>query len=308
MRIKTDLLLFVNSFQNEQHGRNSIYYNQKKDANLHNTGSGWVNFWQYQGRPTLSSFGVTNYDDTNNDKNVDHLSLEEPTDSNFGRQDYWDDFYRQQQSSGCGSENNAANQQKNSNDGIVGATSFSWYTGWDDLQPFVEELVPDKSSKMLVPGVGNDGALVGMYDSGFTHLTAFDYAPQGVACIEKLMDYRKKGVQLLVADARDLPFDDNTYDAALDKGTLDAIYLSGGKNKDRSQKHLQMANDELARVIRPGGVVVSVSAACIDAVQASFETRPSLWKVLRDGSTYITEDGYASNNVDGTILAYERMP
>mmetsp|Transcript_22445 Transcript_22445/g.34604 ORF Transcript_22445/g.34604 Transcript_22445/m.34604 type:complete len:305 (+) Transcript_22445:76-990(+) len=302
MRIQTELLLFANPFQKkQQHGFRNVY-NRRQDFSVSlpcppckrgpNIGQ------NHHKMPKVvrggSSTGIAARINENNDYKIeddnddDPLVFEEPPEFDFGRQDYWDELYREEQQSPQGvsgvSETEGQDQESN---GTV--KSFSWYAGWDDLQPFVEELIPDKTSKTLIPGVGNDGALVGMYDSGFTELTAFDYAPQGVTCAEKLLDYRKEGVELLVADARDLPFNDNTYDAALDKGTLDAIYLSGGKDKDRARKHLEMANDELARVIRPGGVVISVSAACVDAVQASFETRPVLWKVLRDGSTYITE-------------------
>uniref|UniRef100_A0A7S2CQM8 Uncharacterized protein n=1 Tax=Octactis speculum TaxID=3111310 RepID=A0A7S2CQM8_9STRA len=92
------------------------------------------------------------------------------------------------------------------------------------------------------------------------------------------------------------------------KGTLDAVYLSGGHDKERGREHLGLAVRELARVVRGGGVVVSVSAACVDPVQAVFGEEPDVWRVLRDGGVFTTEDGYASINVDGTILAWERIP
>jgi hypothetical protein len=34
----------------------------------------------------------------------------------------------------------------------------------------------------LIPGIGNDGAIVDMHDAGYQNLTAFDYAIKGVAC------------------------------------------------------------------------------------------------------------------------------
>jgi SAM-dependent methyltransferase len=214
-------------------------------------------------------------------------------DSNFGRQEYWNDFYKQHQSSD--------------------SSSFSWYSGWNDLEPFVKELIAPArkdESRILIPGVGNDAdTIVGMYDAGYTNLVAFDYAPEGIECTRRLLGRDRTGsVELLVADARNMPFDSMTFDAILEKGTLDAIYLSGGRRdkNNLSKKHLDMAVREMARVLKPGGIMMSVTAACVDKVQASFAEHSSDWLQLRDGSFHITEDGFTSNNVDGVILAWKR--
>jgi ubiquinone/menaquinone biosynthesis C-methylase UbiE len=162
--------------------------------------------------------------------------------------------------------------------------------------------------------------MVHMYDDGYSHLTAFDYAEEGIENAKTffgdryLVDGRQQndnkfihGVDLLVADARKLPFELNTFDAVLEKGTFDAIYLSGGKDKDLAREHLNMAVSELSRVICPGGIVMSITAACADAVDLAFQSFQSDWEVIRDGNFYITEDGFASNNVDATILAWRRL-
>ena len=147
-----------------------------------------------------------------------------------------------------------------------------------------------------------------MFNAGYHRLTAFDYAPEGVECAKRMFGPEK--IQLMedlrVADARELPYDDDTHDAVLDKGTLDSIYLSGGKDKELARKHLGMAVSELSRVVKVGGIVFSVTAACVDAVQLSFD-ECKCWKQIRDGSLYITGDGYTSNNVDATMLVWERI-
>jgi SAM-dependent methyltransferase len=219
-------------------------------------------------------------------------ALSEPTDSNFGRKDYWNEFYAD-----------------SSKDDSTATTPFSWYSEWHDLAPFVQELIPDFSASILIPGVGNDSMLRDMYDAGYQQLTAFDYAEIGVLCAMKLLQDRP--VKVIVADARDLiAFADDEFHAILEKGTLDAIYLSGGKNKTVGATNLQMAVSELARVTKPGGIVISLTAACVDAVSAALEKEllgRGCWTCVRDGSFYMTEeDGYASNNIDGTFLAWRR--
>ena len=108
----------------------------------------------------------------------------------FGRQEYWDEQYRQEK-------------------------SFSWYTGWADLKPFWEELCPDRTAHVLVPGVGNDAAMVSMYDDGWQRLTLFDYSSEGVRRAAEL--FGERPVDLRVADACALPYASAAFDAVLDK-------------------------------------------------------------------------------------------
>lgn len=236
-------------------------------------------------------------------------NLEEPDEdeSNFGRMAYWDESYTQPTTTTASKEEDEEVQV------------FSWYCGWtDELGPFFEELVPEKDSLILVPGIGNDAAIRDMFDEGgYQKLMAFDYAPQGVECAKAM--FGEKRIQTItkkvdisngdifkVCDARDLSseYSDDTFDAVLDKGTFDSIYLSGGKDKEKAKTNLSMAISEMKRVLKDDGVVFSVTAACVDAVREAFE-EDSEWKQLRDGSLHITEDGYASNNVDATMLAWK---
>lgn len=221
--------------------------------------------------------------------------LQEP-DNQYGRMAFWDESYRR-----------VLNLSDESADSAV----FSWYCGWEDLQPFFSELIPNKNSRILVPGVGNDGSICGMFDHGYRHLSVFDYAPEGVECAKRIMGHRIQSIDdMRVADCRNMPYESSSFDAVFDKGTLDSIYLSGGEDKVLACKHLNMAVSELARTLVPGGIVFSVNAACTNAIQKSFDesnTNETKWEQLKDGSLYMTEDGYTSNNVDATILVWKKL-
>ena len=200
--------------------------------------------------------------------------------SRFGRRSYWDGVYADE-------------------------AEFSWYCGWADVEPLWLE---------LVPGVGNDDAAVGLVDAGFTSVAASDYAPEGVARARaRLGDERAERVDLRVADARSLPYGDDAFDAVFEKGTLDAVFLSGGRDKALAYDQLRLCAAEMARTVRRGGVVLSLSAPATEPIDRAFRECRSdgggarCWRQLIDGDSFVTDDGFASINVDATILAWERL-
>ena len=219
---------------------------------------------------------------------IDASSLE-PENSRFGRQDYWNAFYEEE-------------------------ANFTWYAGWDELQPFVQEFV-DTTGKILIPGVGNDAMLVDMYDDGFQELIAMDYAPEGIARCRDLLgptrvwsDNQDTGVVLVVADARNLTgvFNDDSFDVVIEKGTLDAIYLSGGQDKMLADRNLNLAISELGRCVKPGGIWISIAAVVDNQIQASFDTGEEWSCLVKKDDLYTTSDGYTSNNIDGSLMVWQR--
>lgn len=228
--------------------------------------------------------------------------IPEPENSTFGRQDYWNQFYHEEK------------------------TPFSLYCNLDDLEPFLHEFVPDRSAAILLPGVGNDDTLVQMYyEANYINLTAMDYAPAAIArCREMLVECAESlsssstttnrddwgdHVSLVVADARNLEdvFESNQFDAVMEKGTLDSIYLSGGKDKALSFQHMDQSISELGRCVRPGGTFLSVAGVVPDLIQESFQTRYDQWECLVDkDDLHVTEDGFTSNNIDGTLMVWRK--
>ncbi|KAL3910866.1 MAG: hypothetical protein SGARI_001922 [Bacillariaceae sp.] len=130
-----------------------------------------------------------------------------------------------------------------------------------------------------------------MYTSGgYSNLTAMDYAPEAIErCREMLeaADTETSSIRLAVADARDLSsvFSDEEFDAVFEKGTLDAIFLSGGQDKKLALQNMNQAISELD----------------------SFDQLPEQWECLVDkDDLYTSEDGFTSNNIDGTLLVWRK--
>ena len=200
----------------------------------------------------------------------------------YGTKAYWDGMY-----SGRG--------EACTKDGLS-AEQYSWYCGWTELEPFWTELVPDLTARVLVPGVGNDDTVAGLFDAGWSRVSCFDYSPDAISRAAEL--YGDRAIELRCADARALPYSDASFDAVLDKGALDAVGIAG-------REALAEAIVELSRTVAAGGVVVSVSRALeTSTLVEAFD--PASWEVLRDGGLHLAESGEASTDLAANLLAWRR--
>ena len=138
--------------------------------------------------------------------------------------------------------------------------------------------MPDKNSRILVPGIGNDSILLDLLNNGYTSLTATDYSEHA---IERQIDlvsyeYSEDAVELLPMDARQMEESwTDRFDVILEKGALDAIYLSGDGN-------LEMTVKEFERILKPdGGILLSVSGVVPSELRRKVFQN---WDWIRDGT------------------------
>ena len=161
---------------------------------------------------------------------------------------------------------------------------YSWYYGWEVLRPLLSQHadLAAASPSILVPGCGNDPLLLELYRAGHRRLTAFDYSAGAIerqrSLMEQVLGGRDgEGVRLRVEDARSLSLEwEESFDVVIEKGALDAVYLSG-------DGHFEKAAKELTRVIRRGGILVSVSGVVPEELRRE-EFGKDEWEWLRDGS------------------------
>ena len=155
------------------------------------------------------------------------------------------------------------------------AETYSWYYGWEVLRKYVPNI--PKTASILVPGIGNDPILLDLLAAGYHHLTAQDYSEHAMERQRDLLlsSYSShSSVTLSHGDVRQLPDDWSPFDVILEKGLLDAIYLSGDGQVER-------AVESLSRVLKPGGLMVSVSGVVPEDLRRALF---SDWEWLRDGS------------------------
>jgi len=189
--------------------------------------------------------------------------------SDFGTKWYWDSMY-----DGMGD---------------FDASEYSWYYGHEVIKPLLEDFVLDSTTSLdksnisiLIPGSGNDPLLLDLYTAGFRHLTAFDYSQGAIDRQHDLLEYLPMGsdtdnIHLSVQDARTLPEEwSQSFDVIIEKGALDAIYLSGDGNFEQSVK-------EFERVLKKNSICISCSGVVPEDLRREGFSKEE-WEWLRDGS------------------------
>ncbi|RPD59094.1 S-adenosyl-L-methionine-dependent methyltransferase [Lentinus tigrinus ALCF2SS1-7] len=137
--------------------------------------------------------------------------------------------------------------------------SFDWFKSYRDVADIMRELIPDKSSKILMLGCGNSTLSQDMYDDGYKNIVNIDYS--GIL-IEKMR--HKHGqtapeMEWHEMDIRDLKFETDSFDVAIDKGTMDAMMTAKADVWDPPEDVVRNCNrevDEVLRVLRPGGIFI----------------------------------------------------
>jgi len=203
-----------------------------------------------------------NENESDDDVDVDYENDDGEAKSQFGTKEYWDELYQGR--------------------GDFPMDEYQWYFGFEKYGKFVQSFAPLKDEEVLLPGIGNDPILLDLLKKGYTKLTATDYSEFAIERQRDLLigefdeNYvEQRPTMLRQMDARKMPTRwTHKFDAIVEKGALDAIYLSGGGNVER-------AANEFERILKPGGVLISVSGV------VPLELRKEIfrdWEWIRDGS------------------------
>ena len=264
----------------------------------------------------------------------------------FGTKEYWDTMY-----TGNNNDDDplSSSESNNTNDDGLSAEEYSWYCNYRELQPFWDMLVGTTSTttnddttrakeqtQVLIAGIGNDITPIQMYDDGWANMIAFDYSESGVCRARELFGPTRLlqsdddvdttnhdnddgtvatatgCARLLVADCRELPIPTGTIDATLDKGTLDAIYITGKEVLLDSVK-------ELTRVTAVDGIIICVSAVIpqeelLDAflLQKNNEEEGEsggcgcCWETVLDGGLAFADSGEATIDLGANLYSFRR--
>ncbi|CAO3697304.1 unnamed protein product [Rhizopus stolonifer] len=113
----------------------------------------------------------------------------------------------------------------------------------------------------LMLGCGNSTLGEDMYLDGYKNITNIDYSKTVIENM-KLRCTDKFEMTWLEMDIRDLKFDNESFDAIIDKGTMDALMCDRGDVWDPSEELIQEVKgevDEVERVLKVNGTFLYIT-------------------------------------------------
>ncbi|XP_078115744.1 eEF1A lysine and N-terminal methyltransferase [Sander vitreus] len=169
------------------------------------------------------------------------MSLLPRTAEEFSSAEYWERFFKKR-----------------------GEKAFEWYGDYNKLCGVLHKYIKVKD-KVLVVGCGNSELSEQMFDVGYKRLTNIDISETVVTHMNQRNAERRPGLTFQQVDATQTPYEEASYQAALDKGTLDAM---------ASEEEGALARNmltEVGRVLSVGGRYVCVTLAQESVIKLAVE-------------------------------------
>ncbi|XP_068150384.1 LOW QUALITY PROTEIN: eEF1A lysine and N-terminal methyltransferase homolog [Drosophila tropicalis] len=160
------------------------------------------------------------------------MNLLPKTREEFAQTDYWNEFFKKR-----------------------GEKAFEWYGEYLELCDQIHKYIKPVD-KILMLGCGNSKLSMDMYDTGFRDITNIDISPVAVKKMLELNARTRPDMKFIQMDATAMSFPDEHFSVALDKGTLDALFVDDAEEtKELVNKYFK----EILRTMRNGGRYVCIS-------------------------------------------------
>ena len=185
---------------------------------------------------------------------------------NYGDKTYWEDRYKSSENS-----------------------TFDWLENYSALRDIISSLnIPKETGQILNLGCGNSEFAENMYDDGYKNIKNIDISHNVIKAMAE-RNKEKEGMIYEVMDVRDLKYEDNSFDLAVDKSTIDAL-LCGEDAFINVAKMIK----EVQRVLKVGGYYMIVSYGTPEYRMLHLNRKFEKFKIeiLKIEKDFVEEDGY----------------
>jgi len=122
---------------------------------------------------------------------------------------------------------------------------FEWYQNYQAVQKYCHDYFRPKH-KILNVGAGNSKLSEEMYEDGFRDMTNIDIS---TVVVEQMIErtHSMPGMTWQIMDCRYMEFEDECFDAVIDKGCLDTLLTgevrAGAKRQQKQDAVCRSATD-----------------------------------------------------------------
>ncbi|KAI9880907.1 MAG: hypothetical protein M1830_009975 [Pleopsidium flavum] len=158
-----------------------------------------------------------------------------------------------------------------------GTGTYDWFKSFVSIRPFLEYYLPavNRTPEILHLGCGNSTLPHELRALGYTNQVSIDFSS---VVIEK-MESKHHEMTWQVMDVRHLRFEDNMFEVAIDKGTLDAmLHGSLWDPPEDVMGNVGKYADEVARVLKPGGKWLYITYRQPHFIKPMLQ-RPEVWSM-----------------------------
>mmetsp|Transcript_13545 Transcript_13545/g.17839 ORF Transcript_13545/g.17839 Transcript_13545/m.17839 type:complete len:227 (+) Transcript_13545:98-778(+) len=174
--------------------------------------------------------------------------------------------------------------------------SFEWFLQYNTIEPIIISKLPQKCSVLHI-GCGTSNVGVNLAKQGFK-VKEVDASKNAIKRCKELHSENLGQAEFFVAKAQELPFESCSIDAAIDKGTLDALLC--GYEEDA---HMMLA--DVHRILKKNGVYIQITTEAPELRKELFENAAtSFHKPYQWGSISFTEVSSELNDDDYSYFIY----
>ncbi|KAG5192123.1 S-adenosyl-L-methionine-dependent methyltransferase [Tribonema minus] len=149
---------------------------------------------------------------------------------------------------------------------------FDWYQRYSGIKDLVAAQMKHEDNVLML-GCGNSRLSEDMLEDGFTSITNIDISR---VVIDQMIERHKDKPALVWQrmNAMALEYPDESFDAAVDKGTLDSLMCGEGASANVAKMCM-----EVSRVLKPNGVYLVISYGAPDSRLKYLQSDDYSWTV-----------------------------
>ncbi|BAT14458.1 Os11g0557700, partial [Oryza sativa Japonica Group] len=160
---------------------------------------------------------------------------------------------------------------------------YEWFKDFSHFRHLLAPLL-SPSISVLEVGCGNSRLGEELLREGVAGgITCVDLSPVAVQRMrDRLAEQGTEGVEVVVADMLDLPFDRESFDLVIEKGTMDVLFVDSGDpwnpNPTTVDNVMKML-EGIHKVLKPEGIFVSITFGQPHFRRRFFEAPGFTWSV-----------------------------